>query len=221
MRDLQASLENDWSNPDTLGLLCNCYLISGRPARAQPLIEQLIAIDPLTPLTRCLPGWAAVLEGRMEEAIGPYREMFEMDPGNPMGRLFYVWVLTANGRTDEARQLAESVPDSLRATPPIQIVSLLAGASASRSTSEAPPIDAMTEQIVATSDIFPRFIADAYALAGDTDRALHWLELAMDRGFINYPYLAKHNRLLVSLHDDEGFQGLLERARKAWESFDA
>ena len=221
VRDLQASLENDWSNPDTLGLLCNCYLISGRPARAQPLIEQLIAIDPLTPLTRCLPGWAAVLEGRMEEAIGPYREMFEMDPGNPMGRLFYVWVLTANGRTDEARQLAESVPDSLRATPPIQIVSLLAGASASPSTSETPAIDAMTEQIVATSDIFPRFIADAYALAGDTDRALHWLELAMDRGFINYPYLAKHNRLLVSLHDDEGFQGLLERARKAWESFDA
>ncbi len=221
VRHLEAALENDWSNPDTLGLLCNCYLISGRPARAQPLIEQLLAIDPLTPLTRCLPGWAAVLEGRMEDAIGPYRDMFEMDPGNPMARLFYGWVLTVNGRNDEVRQLAENVPDSLKPTPPIQIVSLLAAASSPEPDQEAPAIDDVTAEIVATSDVFPRFIADAYALSGDSERALHWLAIAMDRGFINYPYLSKHNPLLASLHGNEDFDALLQRARKAWESFDA
>ena len=221
VRNLEAALENDWSNPDTLGLLCNCYLISGRPARAQPLIEQLMAIDPLTPLTRCLPGWAAVLEGRMEDAIGPYRDMFEMDPGNPMARLFYAWVLTVNGRGEDVRQLAESVPDSLRATPPIQIVSMLAAASTPDHAPEQVSIDAMTSEIAATSDVFARFIADAYALSGNAERAIHWLTIAMDRGFTNYPYLSKHNPLLSSLHDNEGFQALLERARKAWESFDA
>ena len=221
VRDLEASLEADWSNPDTLALLCNCYLISGRPARAGPLIEQLLAIDPLTPLTRCLPGWAAVLDGRVEEAIGPYREMFEMDPGNPMARLFYAWVLTLNQQFAEARELAESVPDSLRATPPIQIVRLLAAASTARGASGAEGIDSVTAELVATSDIFPRFIADAYALAGEAKRALYWLRIAMERGFINYPYLSRHNPLLAPLHENEEFQALLEQARRAWESFDA
>lgn len=89
VRHLKAALETDWSNSDTLALLCNCYLISGQVQAARPIIDRLLSIDPLTPLNRCLPGWADVLEGEFDRAIDPYHEMFKMDPGNPMARLFF------------------------------------------------------------------------------------------------------------------------------------
>ena len=49
VRDLKAAREIDPNNTDTLGLLCNCYLISGYVSFARPLIDQLVAVDPLTP----------------------------------------------------------------------------------------------------------------------------------------------------------------------------
>src|SRR4029450_5123251 len=92
------------NNPETLALLCNCYLISGYVSFARPLIDQLGAVDPLTPLTPGLPGFADLMEGNVAAALGPYRQMFEMDPGNPMARLFYVPILAANGRMSEVRE---------------------------------------------------------------------------------------------------------------------
>jgi tetratricopeptide (TPR) repeat protein len=93
VRDLKVALELEPNNSDTLLLLCNCYLISGRVAAARPLLTRLLAVDPLTPITQCMPGFADIMEGHLEEAIDPYRQMFEMDQSNPMARLFFAWVL--------------------------------------------------------------------------------------------------------------------------------
>ena len=90
MRNLKKALEIDPNDVDTLLLLCNCYLISGKVPAARPLIARLLTLDPLTPLTRCVPGFADVSEGNLHSAVEPYRQMLEMDPGNPMARLFYL-----------------------------------------------------------------------------------------------------------------------------------
>jgi len=118
VRDLKLALELEPNDPDTLLLLSNCYLISGRVSAARPLLDRLISIDPLTPLTRCMPAFASLLDGDVAGAIGPYREMFEMDPGNPMARLFYVWVLLLNRRIDTAVPILESFPVEVRDTVP-------------------------------------------------------------------------------------------------------
>ena len=117
VRELKPALDAEPNHPDTLGLLANCYLISGRIAAARPIIDRLLSIDPLTPLTRCMPGWADVLEGDLEVAIAPYRQMFEMDPGNPMGRLFLVWILVLNQRQEDARKLVDDFSPSLVGSP--------------------------------------------------------------------------------------------------------
>ncbi|HMA25746.1 MAG TPA: hypothetical protein VKP00_17160, partial [Gemmatimonadaceae bacterium] len=56
--DLKSALDLEPNDADTLLLLSNCYLISGRVSVGRPLIERLVAVDPLTPLTRCMPAWA-------------------------------------------------------------------------------------------------------------------------------------------------------------------
>ncbi|MGH9458117.1 MAG: tetratricopeptide repeat protein [Thermoanaerobaculia bacterium] len=110
VRDLKAALELEPHDPDTLVLLANCYLISGRVDAARPLIDRLVTLDPLTPLTRCMTGWADLLEGNLAAAVQPYREMFEMDRGNPMALLFYVWVLALTGGGPRLRRRRRACP---------------------------------------------------------------------------------------------------------------
>jgi TolB-like protein len=220
VRDLKAALEIEPSNADTMLLLCNCYLISGKVPAARPILERLRAIDPLTPVTRCLPGYADALEGNLAAAVEPYRQMFEMDPGNPMARLFYVWALALNRRTHDIGAIVDGFPAEARDTVPARIAFLLAHALAgNRREADAAPTPEI-EAMAGATDMFPRLLAQGYALAGAPERALHWLEIAVDRGFINHPFLARHDPFLESLRSDPRFQKLMGTVRDRWEMFE-
>ena len=69
--------------------------------------------------------------------------------------------------------------------------------------------------------MFPRMLAQGFALAGRSAPALHWLQCAIERGFINYPYLARHDPTFRTLRQDAGFKRLLALARTRWEAFAA
>jgi hypothetical protein len=56
-------------------------------------------------------------------------------------------------------------------------------------------------------------LADGYARAGMPDQALHWLTVAVDRDFINYPILAVYDPLPASLRNLPLFQHLMARVR--------
>jgi TolB-like protein/thioredoxin-like negative regulator of GroEL len=220
VRDLKAALAIDPNNADSLGLLANLYLISGQAAAARPTIARLIAVDPLTPVNRCMPGFADMMEGRFAEALEPYRQMFEMDPGNPMARMFYVYVLILNQQTEAAATLVDTFPAEVRDTLPARLAMMLTLAAAGR----AADVDAMvTPQMaasVATTDLFPRYLAQCYALAGVPDRALYWLEIAIARGFINYPFMATHDPFFAAMRSHPRFVELMTVARNRWSAFE-
>ena len=218
---LSAALETDSNNADTLALLANCYLISGRVDAARPLIARLLAVDPLTPLNRCMPGFADIMEGRFDTAVEPYRQMFEMDPGNPMARLFYVWVLILARQGDTARAIAAAFPAEVRDTVPARMACFLAHAVDRQAEAAhalvAPVLDGLTNG----GDVFPRFLAEGYALAGANTRAIHWLEVAVGRGFINHPFLSEHDPFLQGLRAEPRFVALMVATRDRWERFEA
>jgi TolB-like protein len=221
VRDLKAALEIDPNSADTLLLLSNCYLISGRVSVARPLIDRLLAVDPLTPLSHCLPGYADAMDGNLAAAIPPYRRMFEMDPGNPMGRLFYVWALVLNRRSDAIGAIVEAFPVETRESVPARLAFFLAHALAGDRGGVSAALTPEIEAIATATDVFPRLLAQGYALAGEPERALHWLAIAVDRGFINHPFLARHDPFFESLRSHPGFQDLMETVRERWERFEA
>ncbi len=219
IRHLSVALASEPQDPDTLGLLANCYLIAGRPALARPLIDRLSAIDPLTPLTRCLPGWADALDGSFDKALGPYRDMFDMDPYNPLARLFLGYVLAGAGRQEEAERLAAEAPENMRDTLPGRVLELLRRALAGEETGELNDED--SGALTRGSDVFPRFAAEAYALAGNEIEAVRWLSVAIRKGFVNYPYLAYHDPFLRRLAGNADFERVLADAGRRWRSFAA
>ncbi len=217
--DLKAALDIDANNADTLSLLSNCYLISGKVAAARPLIERLLAVDPLTPVSRCMPGWADLLEGKFAAAVEPYRRMFEMDPSNPMARLFYLWVLVLNGRAEAIAPILQTFPADVRETVPAQLAFFLAHALAGNGADAHALVTPELEAAATATDLFPRVLAQGYALAGLPDRAMHWLEIAVDRGFINYPFLAEHDPFFSRLRDDPRFLRVMDSVHERWERF--
>ncbi len=221
VRDLKVAVELEPNNSDTLLLLCNCYLISGRVAAARPLLTRLLAVDPLTPITRCMPGYAEIMEGNLEAAINPYRQMFEMDHSNPMARLFFAWVLILNRRHDDVGALLKAFPPDQRDTIPGRLSFFLANAAAGRSREAEAELTPQVEAIARATDVFPRFLAEGFALAGAPESAIEWLRIAVDRGFINYPFLARHDPAFEALRGDSAFETLLQIARHRWEQFEA
>jgi TolB-like protein len=221
VHDLKAALEIDANNADTLLLLTNCYLISGKVSAARPLIERALSLDPLNPVTRCMPGFAELLEGNFVAAIEPYRQMCEMDPGNPMGRLFYVGVLVLNRSTDTARAVADAFPPDVRDSVPARIARFLAGALAGDERYRQVAHTEEIERLATAADVFPRMIAQGYALAGMPEHAMRWLTLAVDRGFTNYPFLAQLDPCFTNLRGLLQFQQLMEIVQDRWTRFEA
>ncbi len=181
------------------------------------LFERGLEVDPLTPLSHAIPGFAAILEGRYADALEPYRTFYEMDPDSPFSRWCYVWAHCWNRCLDEA----EVVFDLLRADYPETTfaalgASLLYGLRGNRQravTAITPALKAAAEH----SEMFSRELTHCYALAGETAEALDWLENTVRIGHINYPFLSKHDWFLDSLRGETRFQRLMERVKHEWE----
>jgi TolB-like protein len=220
VRVLRPAVANGGGPPDMMALLANCYLISGRVDAARPLIARVLSLDPLTPLNRCLPGFADAMVGEFARAVGPYREMFEMDPGNPMGRLFFAWILAVNGDVDGVEDVVSGFSEEFASSPPAQIASLFATGLTRRGIGKATDISPWTERLAESSDMFPRFLGQAYALLGDDDRAVHWITVAVRQGFINHPFLARHDPFFQRLADHPPYARLLDEVRRRWEAFE-
>lgn len=218
VRALRTALEVEPWDPDSLSLQANCYLISGKVQEARPLIGRLVSVDPLTPLTRCMPGWADALEGNFESALGPYRDMFTMDPGNPLARLFYVYILAAAGQRDEGRRIANEAPAALRESLPGQVLALFAGALGDERPALRLPVD--IELLAGGTEMFPRLLAQACALAGAADEAVQWASVAVERGFINHAFLARHDPFLSNLAGTPAYDALLDRVKIDSERFE-
>ena len=63
-------------------------------------------------------------------------------------------------------------------------------------------------------------VAQAFALLDEKKEALDWLENAVHRGFINYPFISKHDSFLDNIRGEERFRKLMERVKKEWEEFE-
>jgi hypothetical protein len=74
---------------------------------------------------------------------------------------------------------------------------------------------------MAESDEYWAYLmAGAYALVGETDQALGWLDHAVTvRGWIDYVYFTRHDRFLESLRPTRQFQELMASARGRYQRF--
>ena len=218
---LKQALARKPDDPHALHWLRTMYIHAGRVDEAYPLAERLARVDPLTPISAWGTAPVDVFAGRSDVASEEVTKWFRLEPQNPGALMLCALFLAYCSRYDEARELIRGNLQADNEDFATRMTLLLEGALDG---------DASRFQEIVTEDFekwarrdleFSYFLAGIHALAGLKEEALDWLSNAVDRGFINYPFIAEHDPLLESIRGDPRFQDIAARAKHEWEHFDA
>jgi len=192
----------------------------GKPDAAAPLSARLVDVDPLSAMSLLVNAMVPLFAGRFRDALEPASRMFDLDPVTPVWRANYVMALAYNQRLDEAEALTEAVaaePDSDVGT---WWMGLWRAAWRADRAEVLRLADGPYQQAAAWDAEIPWALASAHAAVGAKEQALVWLDRAIDRGMINYPFLSEHDRYLDNVRGDPQFGRLMDRARREWERFE-
>jgi eukaryotic-like serine/threonine-protein kinase len=192
----------------------------GKTDAATPLARRLEEVDPLNAFSLMMSANVPMFAGRFADALEPSRRMFALDPVTPVLRANYVMVLSYNNRIDEA----EALTDGLVVQPDSDVATWWIGMSRAAWRGDRAEVlrlaDSPYREAAAWDQEIPWLLASAHGAVGAKDEALFWLDAAISRGMINYPFLSEHDRYLDSVRGDARFRQLMERARREWERFE-
>jgi TolB-like protein len=218
---LKQALARKPDDPHTLLWLVIGHTVVGRVDEAYPLAERLARVDPLTPASIWRKAFLDVWGGRFDVPSEEVTKWFRLEPQNPSALMMGALLLAYCSRYDEARDLIRGNLQAGLEDFLTHMTLLLEGALDSDSSRFQ---EIMTEDFRRTARRDPQWsyiVADIHALAGLKQEALDWLSNAVDRGFINYPFIAEHDPLLEPLRSEPRFRDIAARAKHEWEHFDA
>jgi len=219
VRLLKKSLESNPNDPDTLSWLCVICSLSGKGYAVASLAQRLIDVDPLTPIWQIVPGIVATHSGEFGRALAPFERALKAEPQNPMLQLAYGQVLALNGRIDEAIAYLEALSSAGG-----NFFSQLGGfyGHALRGDKDA-ALMSVSEELKSAARVdlnYAWLMAQAYALIGEVQLALEWLNIAVERGFINFPLLHHLDPFLEKVRREPDFAQLMQSTRDRWEAFE-
>jgi eukaryotic-like serine/threonine-protein kinase len=220
VRQFKRTLEHDPNALDALLILVLAYWEAGRTSAALPLIEKCIAIDPFNPACYLHQSGVRFFDGRFGLALDSSSQAFKMAPEAPFYSYWHALMLAYNERCDEAISLidhaARAESRDVQSELSLFLKSALKG-------EEHEIVPLLTKDFVSNvrRDLQASYnLATFYARLGQNEKALDWLENAVDRGFINYPFLNDHDPWLANIRGKPSFQKLMERVKYEWEHFE-
>ena len=220
VRLLTQACAADPNSPDAMHQLGGAYLLGGRVGPMREVLTRLIELDPLTASNHCLLGLSYSMGGDAPGALPSHRRAVDLDPRSTVCRVCAAVALVAAGREGEAASqfewLERQPADDHLAAVAMRFRRGLAGNRAAVLSSPTAAERAMAE----SDEYWSYLMAGAYALVGEVDQALSWLEHAVTvRGWVDYVYFTRYDRFLESLRPARRFQELMTSARERYARF--
>ncbi len=220
VRHLRRAVQTDPDHLNAQVWLLYCYLTAGKPAAARPIIEHLLEVDPLTPIVHAACGWLLIAEGHASDARPHYERGYELDPASPHMRWIHGWYLGQIGQREQAaRELAVFAMDAdgtVFGTLAAALSYAFAGDAGAARSAVNPQLEAAARQ----DESLSQFLSEIFALIGDYDEAMRWLNSAVERGYLNYPILSEIDAFYGDFRQDSRFIHLMSDVRRRWELFE-
>ena len=208
-------------DPFAIGGLASTYLFVGKNSEASTLCEKLTRIDPLDFFSNIMPVYALLYDGQFERAVPASRRLLEMYPEVAYSALAHAAALIWSGDPEAAvpiiDKIAELNPDNA-----VTKVCLVLKHAILNDRDSA--LEEMTPDFIRTcrrDANYSHHLADAFALLGEVEEALDWLDTAIGMGLINYPMLAEYDPLLQNIRGEQRYEELMVRVKTEWEEFEA
>jgi len=201
---------------NVIGELCR-YSNTAGLRRHGKLVDRLVLIDPLNAIASLVLSSYHWVNGRFAEATAPARRALELAHPASMVPFVAAAQLAAAGLRDEGAAILGRTGAMLPGTPLGDGASFLQQALLGDRDSAlryaTPAMEAALQNEFAAV-----FAAQAYALIGRREDAVRWVRMAVAHGFINYPFLARHDPFLGDVRSEPGFQQVLAEVKPRWEA---
>ena len=188
----------------------------GRDRESTAMMRRALELDPLSPIQQHGILWNAVMSGDNDLVLRDAPRVLRSFPGFAMVRWDLAVALIQTGQRDEARAVLEATPPEKVPTIAGRVCVFLALALEGRR-DEA--LTCVGEQLLTCArnvEYWSWLLAECYGVLGEQPVALEWLENAVRRGFVHYPYLSR-SRTFDSLRDNPQFADLLGRVHTTWQ----
>jgi tetratricopeptide (TPR) repeat protein len=212
---LRAALERDPDDADAIAYLAIGVMGCGDTEAGERAAERLLAVDPLAPITLMVAGAAPWWSGQAKEGLHHLERAVAVDAGSPILRwsLGYARALAGDvaGAAKDAAVLLDQAPSMPYTS---QLLAIVQGLQGRQEEAQA------TLRGVQLLDAHQTFhLSEAFAAAGDTERALALLEDAVDTGFHPGEFIAIHCPFFASLRGTPRFQAIADKALQLTRDF--
>ncbi|MCK4993244.1 MAG: tetratricopeptide repeat protein, partial [Bacteroidales bacterium] len=217
---LNRALKAEPNSSEAMYWLGITFLTVGKMPEVVPLAKKISQVDPLNFDYSDLIAMSNLFNGHYERALKIYERILQLAPGNSFSELMLATSLSHLKRYEEAITLinksAGTSPDHHYTKLGILLKFALQGKKAEMLHSISQELE-----IWAKRDPWGSWmLAERYSLLGMKEKALDWLKNSVDRGWINYPHLSKHNPLLDNIRGEERFKKLMKQVKHEWENFE-
>ncbi|MGH8004351.1 MAG: tetratricopeptide repeat protein, partial [Limisphaerales bacterium] len=217
---LKQVLASDPFDAESLYWLAVAYATYGKIEESRNFANRFLKIDPLNVISQLLHGWIHFQDGSFDNAVPPLEKAYQMEPAIPLHRFAFGLALAYSGRVQEAIRFIDVL---VQLKPPTFLDRIILMTLYGLKGEKQLALEQVTEEVRTTAQRdfqWSWHLAAGYAANDEKEKALEWLENAVNLGFINYPMLAKYDPFLEGLRKEKRCQKLLERAKYEWEQFE-
>jgi tetratricopeptide (TPR) repeat protein len=220
VKEFKRALEIDPNSPEALYWLAWMYQFSGKVTVARPLLEKLIEIDPLTAVLYLMLGNCDLFMGKFEDSLQNYHKAIQMEKKNPLCRFVYARALIAVQKLEEAFRVIDLMTEDMPQEIFTELGLFYKYALQKEKSKRMEPISDKLKNYAARDEMISIFLAECYALINEKEEAITLIEHGVRWGFINYPFLDEHDKLLDNIRGETRFKKLMERVEHEWENYE-
>ena len=217
----QKALEIEPNNPEALDHLVWMYADTGKTHKSYEYLERLLTVDPLTSHNHCVKGFVFLWgEGNFEKSLPAFHRACELDPQNIGWQIVYAYALLMAKQLEKAQEVISSLEKDQTDNILVDLIIFARNAFLKDRQITLLSLKDGFLKFAEWDEMISLILVQSFALIGENEKALYWLEYTVSRGFINYPYLSEYDYTFENIRGEERFKKLMERVKYEWENFE-
>ncbi|HSC27000.1 MAG TPA: tetratricopeptide repeat protein [Vicinamibacterales bacterium] len=217
VRALRRAHQLDPADQDVLFHLGISLEAGGRSAEAFELGQQMLANDPLSPMAGMLAGSTTWFVGRAADGLEWMERALELAPDSAIHHWALGYHYCLLGRVDEGERHGQWLHERSPSIVYTLQLRALAAALKGRLDEARAILEPIDPSVLDGHQLF--HVSESLTMSGDTARGMDALEVAIDRGFHPYDFIAVHCPFLEPLRGGPGFPRILSKAARGVAGF--